>query len=137
MEHSTIGLIIFIVATVLMAVVYIYLICRDFCDNGTSLNRLHYSPPVPPPAKWNTRTETKQEHEGPWYLVVYKDVEGRNYTAIAAEDVAHIQFSCAKGDLWVYSKVDIGYANNKFEFTGIDHYEFLRASQLGDYRDFE
>lgn len=139
MEHSSIGLIVWILAVVLMAIVFIYCMCRDFCGRQTSINNLRYSSPTPPPpATWNTKTETRpKENIGPWFLVVYADEDERNYTVVAAEDVLDFYFSGKRGEMRIHCKKHNGFPDNTMRFENIHHYEFQQASRLGDYRDME
>lgn len=70
MEHSTIGLIVWILAVALMVVTFIYCMCKGSGGKRTPLHQLHFTSPTPPPATWNTKTETKPtENIGPWFLV--------------------------------------------------------------------
>ena len=64
MENSTIALIAYCVSVGLMATMFIYFMCRDFCGKGipaSELRNLHFTPPAPPPFTWQTKTETKTE----------------------------------------------------------------------------
>lgn len=138
MEHSTIGLIVWILAVALMVITFLYYMCRESGGKRTPLRQLHYTSPTPPPATWNLKTEAKpDENNGSWFLVVYADVDERNYTAIAAEDVLDFQFSGKRGEMRIHSKKHSGFPDDTLHFENINRYEFLRASQLGDYRDME
>lgn len=138
MEHSTIGLIVWILAVALMVITFIYCMCKGSGGKRTPFYQLHFTSPTPLPATWNTKTETKPiENLGPWFLVVYADVDERNYTAIAAEDVLDFQFSGKRGEMKIHCKKHNGFPDNTMRFENIYHYEFQQASQLGDYRDME
>lgn len=138
MEHSTIGLIVWILAVALMVVTFIYCMCKGSGVKRTPLHQLHFTSPTLPPATWNTKTETKlTENIGPWFLVVYADVDERNYTAIAAEDVLSYLFSGKRGEMKIHCKKHNGFPDNTMRFENIHHYEFQQASQLGDYRDMK
>ena len=138
MEYSTIGLIVWILAVVLIVVTFIYCMCKGSGGKRTPLHQLHFTSPTPSPATWNTRTEARpDENVGPWYLVVYADVDERNYTAVAAEDVLDFQFSGKRGEMRIHCKKHNGFPDNTMRFENIHHYEFQQASQLGDYCDME
>ncbi len=138
MEHSTIGLIVWILAVALMVVTFIYCMCKGSGGKRTPFHQLHFTSPTSPPATWNTKTETKPtENIGPWFLVVYVDVDERNYTAIAAEDVLDFQFSDKRGEMKIHCKKHNGFPDNTMRFENIHHYEFQQASQIGDYRNME
>ena len=138
MEHSTIGLIVWILAVALMVVTFIYCMCKGSGGSRVPFHQLHFTSLTSPPATWNTKTETKPtENIGPWFLVVYADEDERNYTAIAAEDVLDFQFSCKRGEMKIHCKKHNGFPDNTMRFENIHHYEFQQASQLGDYRNME
>lgn len=137
MEYSTIALIIWLLFLILLAGVTTYCICGGG-GNTTSLHHLHLEPPPPPSTTYNTRTETKSdENNDPWFLVVYADMDERNYTVVAAEDILDFQFSGKRGEMRIHCKEHNGFPDNAMRFENINHYEFQRASQLGDYRDME
>lgn len=132
MENSTIALVVWIVVCVAMSVLIIWCMVRD--SGGVSLRNLHFTPPIPPSATWNTRTEARlDKNVGPWYLVVYADEDERNYTVVAAEDVLDFQFSGERGEMRIHCKKYNGFPDNTMRFENIYHYDFLPASQLGDY----
>ncbi len=138
MEYSTIGLIVWILAVALMVVTFIYCMCKGSGGKRTPFHQLHFTSPTPPLATWNTKTETKPTvNLDPWFLVVYADVDERNYTAIAAEDVLNYLFSGKRGEMKIHCKKYNGFPDNTMHFENIHHYEFQQASQLGDYRDME
>lgn len=138
MEHSTIGLIVWILAVALMVITFLYCMRRESGGKRTRLRQLHYTSPTPPPATWNLKTEAKPDkNNGSWFLVVYADVDERNYTAIAAENVLDFQFSGKRGEMRIHSKKHSGFPDDTLHFENINRYKFLRASQLGDYRDME
>ena len=138
MEHSTIGLIVWILAVALMVVTFIYCMCKGSGGKRTPLHQLHFTSPTPPTCNLDTKTETKPtENIGPWFLVVYADVDERNYTAIAAEDILDFQFCGKRGEMKIHCKKHNGFPDNTMRFENIHHYEFQQASRLGDYRDME
>lgn len=133
MENSTIALIVWIVVCIAMAVFYIWSMVRDSGDIPFHL--MHFTAPVPPPPAntWSQKAEMKDN--GPWFLVVYEDTGERKYRIFAVEEVLQIRFNCSSGDIIVYYKNNMGFADNEMYVESIDHYKFLQASQLGDYRD--
>lgn len=130
MENSTIVLVVWLVLCIVLSVFFIWYLVRD--SGGVSLRDLHFTPPTPPPA-WQNKTEKKPVVAGPWFLVVYADVDERNYTAVAAEDVLDFQFCGKRGEMRIHCKKHNGFPDNTMRFENIYHYEFQQASQLGDY----
>ena len=133
MEHSTIGLTFFILAVALFAITHLYCVCRVFRNKRSPLHQQQFASPTPP-APWNTRAEQDLTgNNDPWYLVVYADVNERNYTVVAAEDILDFQFSGKRGEMRIHCKKYNGFPDNTMNFENIHHYEFQQASQLGDF----
>lgn len=130
MEIGQIVSIIWLVLCIVLSVIFIWYIVRD--SGGVSLRDLHFTSPTSPPA-WQNKTEKKPVVAGPWFLVVYADVDERNYTAVAAEDVLDFQFCGKRGEMRIHCKKHNGFPDNTMRFENIYHYEFQQASQLGDY----
>lgn len=132
MELSTIGIIVYIVSVASMAAVFIYFMCRDFGGKGTpasELRNLHFTPPVPP--TWQTKTETKTENGGPWFLVVY-ETEDKYPFVISADDILRFRYA-TDGSMMICCKSEIGFQSNEITLTNKYRFEFLPASQLGAY----
>lgn len=134
MENSTIALIVYCVSVGLMAAVFIYFMCRDYCGKSTpasELRNLHFTPPAPPSSAWQTKTEKKNEQGGPWFLVVYETADRYPYV-ISADDILRFMYA-TDGSMMICCKSNIGVDSNEITLTGKYRFEFLPASELGDY----
>lgn len=134
MENITIALIVYCVSVGLMAVMFIYFLCRDFCGKGNSasaLRNLHFTPPPPSASTWKTKTEKKTGDGGPWFLVVY-ETAGRYPYVISADDILRFTYA-TDGSIMICCKSKIGIESNEITLKNKYRFEFLPASRLGDY----